>query len=181
MVAETRERRLWWRHLISVLIAPVTMTLLIPALILDWPHVHLPDYGSPLVAGLAAVGGLLIAGGLGLLVWTVLLFDREGKGTLGVGKVLGEPVHLVVQGPYRHVRNPMISGVLAILLAEAAVAASGWLLLWFAIFFACLATFIPFWEEPHLAQRYGSDYVNYRENVPAWIPRISAGGRTHKS
>jgi hypothetical protein len=113
MVAETRERRLWWRHLISVLIAPVTMTLLIPALILDWPHVHLPDYGSPLNAGLVTVGGLLIAGGLGLLIWTVLLFDREGKGTLGVGKVLGEPVHLVVQGPYRHVRNPMISGVLA--------------------------------------------------------------------
>jgi protein-S-isoprenylcysteine O-methyltransferase Ste14 len=174
MVAEMRERRLWWRHLISVLIAPVTMTLLIPALILDWPHVHLPNYGSPLIAGLVTVGGLLIAGGLGLLVWTVLLFDRVGKGTLGVGKVLGEPVHLVVQGPYRHVRNPMISGVLAILLGEAAVAASGWLLLWFAIFFACLATFIRFWEEPHLAQRYGSEYVDYRENVPAWIPRISA-------
>jgi protein-S-isoprenylcysteine O-methyltransferase Ste14 len=104
----------------------------------------------------------------------VLLFDREGKGTLGVGKVLGEPVHLVVQGPYRHVRNPMISGVLAILLGEAAVAVSGWLLGWFAIFFVCLATFIRFWEEPHLAARYGSDYVNYRQNVPAWIPRISA-------
>jgi protein-S-isoprenylcysteine O-methyltransferase Ste14 len=172
MVAETRERRLWWRHLISVLIAPVTMTLLIPALLLDWAH--LPDYSSPLIAGLAAVGGLLILGGLSLLVWTVVLFDREGKGTLGVGNVLGEPVHLVVQGPYRHVRNPMISGVLAILLGEAAVAVSGWLLGWFAIFFACLATFIRFWEEPHLARRYGSEYVNYRDNVPAWIPRISA-------
>jgi protein-S-isoprenylcysteine O-methyltransferase Ste14 len=174
MVAETRERRLWWRHLISVLIAPATMTLLIPALILDWPHPHLPDYGSPLFAGLAALGGLLIAGGLTMLVWTVLLFDREGKGTLGVGKVLGEPVHLVVQGPYRHVRNPMISGVVAILLGEAAVAASGWLLLWSAIFFACLATFIRFWEEPHLAERYGSEYDNYRQNVPAWFPRLSA-------
>ena len=61
-----------------------------------------------------------------------------------------------------------------VLLGEAAVAASGWLLLWFAIFFACLATFIRFWEEPHLVQRYGSEYVNYRENVPAWMPRILA-------
>jgi protein-S-isoprenylcysteine O-methyltransferase Ste14 len=173
VVAETRERRLWWRHLISVLIAPVTMTLLIPASILDWT-VRIPDLGSPLIAGLATVGGLLIAGGLGMLVWTVLLFDRQGNGTLGVGKALGEPVHLVVQGPYRHVRNPMISGVLAILLGEAAVAASGWLLLWFAIFLTCMASLIRFWEEPHLAQRYGSDYRNYRQNVPAWIPRISA-------
>jgi protein-S-isoprenylcysteine O-methyltransferase Ste14 len=180
MVADTRERRLWWRHLISVLIAPVTMTLLIPALIVDGKGVRMPDLDSPLVAGLVMVGGLLIAGGLGLLVWTVLLFDREGKGTLGVGKVLGEPVHLVVQGPYRHVRNPMITGVLLILLGEAAIAASGWLLLWFAIFFVCIASVIRFWEEPHLAQRYGSDYVNYRQNVPRWIPRISAWAPANK-
>jgi protein-S-isoprenylcysteine O-methyltransferase Ste14 len=174
MVTDTRERRLWWRHLISILVAPVTVTLLVPALILNWPDVHMPDFGSPLIVGLATVGGLLIAGGLGLWTWTVVLFHRVGKGTLGVGNVMGEPVRLVVQGPYRHVRNPMISGVLAILLGEAAVAASGWLLLWFAVFFACIASFIRFWEEPHLARRYGSDYLNYRQNVPRWIPRISA-------
>ena len=133
MVTNTRKRRLWWRHLISFLIAPVTMTLVIPASIVNW-RVDAPDLGSPLIAGLVAAGGLLIAGGLSLLIWTVLLFDREGKGTLGVGNVLGEPVNLVVRGPYRHVRNPMITGVLCILLGEAAVLASGWLLLWFAIF-----------------------------------------------
>ena len=33
MVADTRERRLWWRQLISILLFPVTMTLVIPALI----------------------------------------------------------------------------------------------------------------------------------------------------
>ena len=174
MGAETRERRLWWRHLISFLVAPVTMTIVVPASIVNWPHVHMPDLGSPLIVGLAYVGGLLIACGLGLLIWTVLLFDREGKGTLGVGKVMGEPVDLVVQGPYRHVRNPMITGVLCILLGEAAVLASGWLLLWFAIFFVCIASFIRLWEEPHLAQRYGSAYLDYRGNVPRWIPRISA-------
>jgi protein-S-isoprenylcysteine O-methyltransferase Ste14 len=174
MVADSGRRRLWWRHLISILIAPVVMTLLIPALILDWPHLHVPNYGSPLIVGLVTVGGLLIAGGLGLWAWTVVLFDRKGKGTLGIGNILGEPVHLVVAGPYRHVRNPMITGVLAILLGEAAVTASVGLLAWFAVFFGCLATVIRFWEEPHLAQRYGSEYVNYRQNVPAWIPRISA-------
>ncbi len=86
MVAETHERRLWWRHLISVLIAPVTMTLLIPALILDWPHVHLPNYGSPLIAGLVAIGSVLIAVGLGMLVWTVLLFDRDRQGNARRGQ-----------------------------------------------------------------------------------------------
>lgn len=174
MVTNTRERHLWWRHLISFLIAPVTMTLLIPALIVTSAHLPAPELSSPAMIGLVTIGGLLIAGGLGMLIWTVVLFHRVGKGTLGAGELLGEPVNLVVRGPYRHVRNPMITGVLCILLGEAAITASGWLLLWSAIFFAFLATFIRFWEEPHLVHRYGSEYVDYRRNVPSWIPRISA-------
>jgi protein-S-isoprenylcysteine O-methyltransferase Ste14 len=173
MVTGTRERRLWWRHLISILVFPVTVTLVVPALFVAPAHAR-PNLGSPLNIGLVIVGGLLITGGLGLWIWTVFLFDRIGKGTLGLGKLMGEPVHLVVEGPYRHVRNPMISGVLAILLGEAAVAASGSLLLWFAIFLTLQEVAIRFWEEPHLAQRYGSEYLDYRQNVPRWIPRISA-------
>ena len=180
MVTNTRERRLWWRHLISFLLFPVTMTLVIPALIVMPAGVRWPQFGTALTVGLVAVGCLLIAAGLGLLIWTVVLFDRVGKGTLGLGRVMGEPVHLVVRGPYRHVRNPMITGVLSILLGEAAVTASGALLIWFAIFFAFQATVIPLWEEPHLVRRFGAEYVDYRRNVPRWIPRISpwtAGAR----
>jgi protein-S-isoprenylcysteine O-methyltransferase Ste14 len=174
MVTNTRERRLWWRHLISVLLFPATMTLLIPALIVLPVGVRWPHLGAGLTVGLVTVGCVLIAAGLGLLIWTVVLFDRVGKGTLGLGPVMGEPVHLVVRGPYRHVRNPMITGVLCILLGEAAVTASGALLLWFAIFLAFQVTVIPFWEEPHLVRRYGEEYVDYRRNVPRWIPRLSA-------
>lgn len=169
-----KQRQLWWRHLISVLIAPFTVTLVIPALIANATGVRVPDLDSPGRVALVIVGGLLVGVGLTMLIWTVVLFDRVGKGTLGVGKVLGEPVRLVVRGPYRHVRNPMISGVVAILLGEALIASSGWLLLWFVAFFTLLATVIRFWEEPHLAEKFGADYVEYRRNVPAWIPRISA-------
>jgi protein-S-isoprenylcysteine O-methyltransferase Ste14 len=173
-MTEKLERRLWWRHVLSFLLAPVAMTLVIPAVIIVWTDVWPPHLGSPMTVGLAITGALLIAGGVALLFWTVYLFDRVGKGTLGVGDVMGQPINLVVRGPYRHVRNPMISGVLAILLGEAAIAASGWLLLWFAIFFVVLATVIQVWEEPHLTQRFGVDYLNYRRNVPRWIPRMSA-------
>ena len=172
-VKETN-RALWWRHLISVLIAPVVMTLVIPVSIANDTHVRVPNTGTPMGIALVTVGGVLIVVGLSLLVWTVSLFDRVGKGTLGVGKLLGEPVHLVVRGPYRHVRNPMITGVVCILLGEAAITASGWLLLWSAIFFGVLAVFIRSWEEPHLKKRYGNEYIEYRSNVPSWIPRLSA-------
>jgi protein-S-isoprenylcysteine O-methyltransferase Ste14 len=179
MVTNTRERRLWWRHLLSILAFPVMVTLVVPALMLAPAHPQ-ANAGSPLNIGLVVVGGLLIAGGFGMWLWTVSLFHRIGKGTLGLGKVMGEPVHLVVVGPYRHVRNPMISGVLAILLGEAAIAASGSLLLWFAIFLTLQEIALRVWEEPHLTQRYGSEYVDYRQNVPRWIPRISAWAPAHQ-
>lgn len=173
MATGTR-RSLWWRHLLSVLLFPVTVTLVVPALILGATGVRVQHVNAALAIGLITVGCLLIAAGLGLMVWTNVLFDRVGEGTLGLGNVMGEPVHLVVRGPYRHVRNPMITGVLCILLGEAAVTASGSLLLWFAIFFTFQAIAIRFWEEPHLAERYGAEYVDYRRNVPRWLPRISA-------
>src|SRR5438445_3836462 len=95
MVTSTRERRLWWRHLMSVLLFPVTVTLVVPALILLPAGVRLPHLGAALTVGLVTVGWLLIAAGLGLMIWTNALFDRVGKGTLGLGPVMGEPVHLV--------------------------------------------------------------------------------------
>ena len=179
MVQDRSERRLWWRHLISVLLFPATMTLVIPAWIVFPAGVRTSELGAVAMFGLVTAGSLLIAGGLAMLIWTVVLFHREGKGTLGLGKVMGEPVHLVVRGPYRHVRNPMISGVLCILLGEAAITASGGLLTWFASFLALQAIAIWFWEEPHLSERYGEEYLNYRRNVPRWIPRISAWEPSH--
>jgi protein-S-isoprenylcysteine O-methyltransferase Ste14 len=157
----------------SVLLFPVTVTLVVPALIVIPAGVRVPHLGAALTLGLVTVGCLLITAGLGLMIWTNVLFDRVGEGTLGLGSVMGEPVHLVVRGPYRHVRNPMITGVLCILLGEAALFASGSLFVWFAIFLAFQATAIRFWEEPHLTQRYGSEYAEYRGNVPRWIPRIT--------
>src|SRR6202035_5858710 len=137
----TRERRLWWRHLVSVLLFPVTVTLVVPALIVIPAGVGTSHLGAALTAALVAAGCLLIAAGLGLMIWTNVLFDRVGEGTLGLGDVMGEPVHLVVRGPYRHVRNPMITGVLCILLGEAAITAATPLLLWAVAFFAVVAVF----------------------------------------
>ncbi|OBI17527.1 RemK protein [Mycobacterium sp. E2327] len=174
MATNTRERRLWWRHLMSVLLFPVTVTIVVPALIVFPAGLRAGHFGAALTVALVTVGCLLIAAGLALMVWTNVLFDRVGEGTLGLGPVMGEPVHLVVRGPYRHVRNPMITGVLCILLGEAAITGSGALLAWFAIFFAFQATAIRFWEEPHLVGRHGDEYLAYRRNVPRWIPRISA-------
>ena len=61
---------------------------------------------------------VVAAAGLAMLVWTVTLFVRVGRGTLAPW----DPTRrLVARGPYARVRNPMISGVLAIIVGEAAI------------------------------------------------------------
>jgi protein-S-isoprenylcysteine O-methyltransferase Ste14 len=81
-------------------------------------------------------------------------------------------LNIVVRSLYRHVRNPMISGVLCVLLGEAVLFVSPAILLWLVLFLAVNLAYMPLSEEPALEKRFGDEYVHYRENVPAWIPRL---------
>ena len=152
------------RQLAAVGLLPVTVTLVVPGLIL-WRN-GAEGGGWALVL----VGAVLVAAGVALGAWTATLFARDGRGTIAPWDPTSR---LVVLGPYRHVRNPMISGVLAILLGEAAIFASVPLLLWFAGVFAVNALYLPLVEEPGLRKRFGADYDAYRANVPRWLPRLS--------
>ena len=152
------------RQLAAVGLLPVTVTLVVPGLIL-WRNGA--DGGG---WALGLVGAVLVAAGVALVAWTATLFARVGRGTIAPWDPTSR---LVVLGPYRHVRNPMISGVLAILLGEAAIFASVPLLLWFAGVFAVNALYLPLVEEPGLRKRFGADYDAYRANVPRWLPRLS--------
>jgi protein-S-isoprenylcysteine O-methyltransferase Ste14 len=89
----------------------------------------------------------------------------------------------VAQGIYRHVRNPMISGVILVLLGESVATASLPLFYWFLVFAVVNALYIPLWEEPGLAKRFGEDYLTYKRNVPRWVPRWTPweGEKTHES
>ncbi|MGV9801438.1 methyltransferase family protein [Mycobacterium sp. NPDC003449] len=166
----TTGRRLWWRHLLSVLLAPAMMTVFIPAVIATLTGVRPPDLSTPTGLVLTLAGAAFIAVGLWFLVWTVVLFDRVGEGTLAIGS----PVHLVLRGPYRHVRNPMMTAVFCLQLGTAVATASPWLFGWFALFCTLTAIAIPVIEEPHLVRRFGAEYEAYRRHVPRWIPRVTA-------
>lgn len=65
-----------------------------------------------------AAGCLVGAAGLALFGSTLFLFWTRGRGTLAPWD---PPRVFVAKGPYRYVRNPMIGGVIFILLAEALV------------------------------------------------------------
>jgi protein-S-isoprenylcysteine O-methyltransferase Ste14 len=149
------------RQLLAVLLLPGTVAGLIPALLV-LPGADLAPWP------LALPGAALLALGLGMIAWTVTLFARIGRGTLAPWD---ETSHLVVSGPYRHVRNPMISGVLAVLLGEAALFGSWAVLGWFGFVFALNAVYFPLVEEPGLRDRFGAEYDEYAARTPRWIPR----------
>jgi protein-S-isoprenylcysteine O-methyltransferase Ste14 len=161
-----------WKHFRAILLLPFMVTVVMPVFVLWlmgpdsfglWQSVP----ASRVV--LLVLGGALICLGLVLMVATIRLFVTVGKGTLAPWN---PTQRLVVQGIYRHVRNPMISGVFFVLLGEAVLAASLPLLGWFIIFVISNGAYIPLVEEPGLEMRFGTDYLTYKQNVPRWIPRL---------
>jgi protein-S-isoprenylcysteine O-methyltransferase Ste14 len=150
-----------WRHAAAVLLLPVVVTLAVPALIVLRTDASIGWRGL--------IGLPLIALGLLLIVRTIALFVSVGRGTLAPWD---PTTRLVVRGPYRYVRNPMISGVLFVLLGEAALFGSLALLLWFGLVSALNAVYMPLVEEPGLQRRFGKEYERYRAHVPRWIPRV---------
>ncbi len=161
-----------WKHVKAVILLPFMVTVVIPALILYSTGIGGIAIQRPVPWNVLMVGGavVLLAVGLALFVTTVWLFARIGKGTLAPWS---PPQHLVVVGPYRHVRNPMASGVVFILLAEALFFGSFSLLGWFGFFLLMHSIVIPLVEEPDLEKRFGEEYLRYKRNVPRWIPRLA--------
>jgi protein-S-isoprenylcysteine O-methyltransferase Ste14 len=112
------------RHLRAILLLPFTVTVVIPAGLLYLTGLDTFDLWQsvpPTRLALPVLGGAFFCLGLVLMIATVRLFVTVGKGTLAPWN---PTQRLVVQGVYRHVRNPMISGVFFVLLGEALLAAS---------------------------------------------------------
>jgi protein-S-isoprenylcysteine O-methyltransferase Ste14 len=141
---------------------PGTVAIVIPAVIV-WLG------GASIEPVTTVIGALLIAIGLALVAWTVRLFVGVGRGTLAPWNPTST---LVVRGPYRYVRNPMITGVATILAGEALLFRSWGIVVELAIFVVVNALYFPLVEEPGLRRRFGAEYEEYRARVPRWLPRM---------
>jgi protein-S-isoprenylcysteine O-methyltransferase Ste14 len=82
------------------------------------------------------------------------------------------PTELVIVGPYRHVRNPVVAYLLGSMLGEAIALSSTGVLLMFCVFAALSQLQVVCFEEPKLRNRFGQAYDDYCARVPRWIPRF---------
>jgi protein-S-isoprenylcysteine O-methyltransferase Ste14 len=126
--------------------------------------------GSPIGWLSRLAGAVLLVAGAALFIWCISLFVRVGQGTLAPWDPTKK---LVTIGPYRFVRNPMISGVAFLLIGQTLFWPSKTVALWALVFITINHIYFVVSEEPGLEKRFGEPYRKYKANVPRWVPRLT--------
>jgi protein-S-isoprenylcysteine O-methyltransferase Ste14 len=137
------------------------MAGVVPWLLTGWRSSEPPRY-------VVLLGFVLIALGACVLLAAAIRFVVQGRGTLAP---FAPTDRLIVGGLYRYVRNPMYLAVVSMIIGEALVLGRFVLVVWAAVFWLAVATFVRVYEEQTLSRRYGEDYAAYRRAVRAWWPR----------
>ena len=111
----------------------------------------------------------LVAFGIGLSGWSIFHFLKV-KGT---PVPINPPPLLITNGPYKYIRNPMLTGLFFILFGLGIGFNSFFLVFIFTPLFIAINVFeLKQIEEPELIKRLGEDYSIYRDNTPMFIPGI---------
>ncbi len=111
----------------------------------------------------------VLAVGAVLTVWSAAHFVAAR----GTPVPFNPPPTVVSSGPYRHVRNPMLTGVFVLLLGLGLLLGSpSMLLVFLPLFIAFNIWELKHIEEPELVRRLGDAYVAYRRRTPMFLPRF---------
>jgi protein-S-isoprenylcysteine O-methyltransferase Ste14 len=151
--------------LVFLVLAPGFVVGLVPFWISRW------RFEPPLLglAALRAVGAVLIAAGLPVLLESFWRFAVRG---LGTPAPILPTQRLVVSGLYRYLRNPMYLAVTAMIVGQALLFGNVRLLEYAALVWVAFHIFVLVYEEPTLAAAYPAEYPIFRQNVPRWLPRL---------
>lgn len=149
-----------FRDFVGYLLGGILFVALIPTIM--WLASGMPNL-LPVGVARGIGAALLMLGGLVLSVYTIVYMRNRGKGNPmdAFGhEVAPRTKHLMVEGPYKINRNPMLTGTL-IYLAGAAV----WLWTWQSIvvlvaFFAIMMVQVLS-EERRLRRDFGEEYKEY--------------------
>lgn len=154
------------------MIVVALLSLCFPRLIIGLPA--FPEFPLSLdqIPLIQLLGFIPVIIGALMMLWSYWQFVFYGKGTPAHFKL---PNRLVIRGLYRFVRNPMLIGFNLIWIGEIIFYQSGIILViaiiqHFLILHGFLVVNV---EEPMLESRFGKTYVEYCNNVPRWLPRLT--------
>lgn len=137
----------------------------VPARLLAWAGIV-----RPVGNNVQQVLGMIIAAtGAAIAFWSIFTFASVGKGTPAP---FDPPRRLVVQGPYRFVRNPMYIGAGLALAGAALFYGSLWILGYTGLLFLTTHLFVLWYEEPALRRCFGKAYEVYCGRTGRWWPKV---------
>ena len=132
--------------------------------IMKFPKLLLPPFNLILSIPVSLIGLILI-------FWSSLLFAKAR----GTPVPFFPPTKLVNTGPYTFIRNPIVLGYILIFFGVGLFLQSISLTLIITPFyFLLLILEIKLIEEPELEKRLGKYYLEYKEKVPMFVPRLKS-------
>lgn len=145
--------------------------LLLMAVVEVWIGWICGDWGRLKIGWLNyLLGPALSAGGIALVIWSVLTQYRVGDGTPAP---MVATKKLVIQGPYFYTRNPMTLGALFVYTGIGIWMSSFVLIVLSMTVFSSLLLLIYIHETRELTKRFGEEYQVYRKRTPFLVPKIS--------
>ena len=103
-------------------------------------------------------------------IWSNSELYKRGKGSPVPLKGTHTTV-VVISGPYKYTRNPMIFGYVLIWIGLGILFNSLFLLIGFTLIITILLIiFVKVWEEKNLEKRFGNSYIEYKNRVSFLIP-----------
>ena len=159
-------RRAWLTPVGLVVFGGSLLLVVVVGLAIDRTLRLPPLLPGPLGLGL---GTSLLAAGVVLCAWCVVRFRRAA----GTPVPMNPPTDLVVEGPYRWSRNPMLTGVFTGLFGLGVQLHScGMVFVTIPAYVLLHVLELRMVEEPELERRFGAAYAAYRREVPMFWPRF---------
>ena len=162
--------------IIGYVVGFLIFVITIPSLIylvsrIEYDFFKIPVIGS-IVYRLILVGILFIIG-MTFVVWSNIDLLRIGKGgptdVFNV-KISPRSKKLVVTGPYRYTRNPMVLGINSIYVAIAIFINSLGSLIFCLLFLFVIIIYLKMTEEKRLLKDFGDEYSDYKKRVSMIVP-----------
>jgi protein-S-isoprenylcysteine O-methyltransferase Ste14 len=116
---------------------------------------------------IALIAVILCVAGLVFCIWARITLGRNWSGTI----TLKEKHELIVRGPYRFVRHPIYTGLLAMVVATVIIVGH------VAAIVGAVLVFASFWiklssEEEVMLKQFPDQYAAYRQRVRRLIPFV---------
>jgi len=165
-----------FRHVIGYMIGISIFGILIPYGLTGYSNDSIPFFNFPLIENTIfryILVFIFLLTGLLFMIWSNAALFMIGKGGPADGfgiAVSPRTEKLVIKGPYRYSRNPMVLGAFLFYFSIAIYKDSTGLLVILILCIPITILYLKLTEEKRLFHDFGNEFLEYRKKVPMIFP-----------